>query len=46
MALCLYKYNDNYINIRICIVVFIYILNMSFNVFGNSSNNCDNKIDT
>ena len=41
-----YKYNDNYKIIHISIDVIIYILNMPINVFGISSNNSDNKIDT
>ena len=46
MSLYLYKYNDNYCNIHICIVVFIYILNMPINVFGNSPKISEHKIDT
>ena len=39
-----YKYNC--IHHTISMIVNIYILNMPINVFGNSSNNPDNKIDT
>ena len=46
MSLYLYKYNYHYNIIHICIVVIIYILNMPINVFGNSSNNSEHKIDT
>ena len=46
MSLYLYKDNDNYNKIHICIVVIIYILNMPINVFGNSSNISEHKIDT
>ena len=44
MSLYLYKYNYHYDTFHICIVLIIYILNMPINVFGNSSNNSDNKI--
>ena len=46
MSLYLYKYNYHYDVIHICRVVIIRILNMPIYVFGNSSNNFDNKIDT
>ena len=45
MSLYLYKYNYHYDIFHISIVLIIYILNMPINVFGNSSNNSDNKID-
>ena len=46
MCLYFYKYNYHHNIIHICIVVVIHILNMPINVFGKSSNNSDNKIDT
>ena len=46
MSLYLYKYNVNSNNIHICIVVVIYILNMPINVFGNTSDNSEHKIES
>ena len=46
MSLYLWKYNYHYNIFHICIVVIIYFSNMPIKVFGNSSNNSDNKIDT
>ena len=46
MSMYLYKYNYHYNIFHICTVVIVYILNMPINVFGNSSNDSDNKIDT
>ena len=45
MSLCSYKYNDNHNIIHKCIDIIICFLNMPINVFGNSSNNSDKKID-
>ena len=42
----MYKYNNGFNIIHICIVVIFHISNMPENVFGNSSNNSDIKIDT
>ena len=46
MSLYSYKYNYHYDVIHICIDVIIHILKMPINVFGNSSNNSEHKIDT
>ena len=45
MSLYLYKYKYLYNVIYICLVVIIHILKVPINVFENSSNNSDNRID-